>query len=378
MVMRDLFQHDDGGWLQDPALLDRLVTDKLQAEAEALRDEGWKWIAVAPDFPYGHSAGLRRLVGEATELTEEEATSFEALRAEYESLEAEHAGGDDLPEAVDQRLGEIETAMAAFENRPIRFDPADIARTGIFVSIDSDGALRVERGFIRPEDEAPVEPVRSDADDAPEPTSTEIPVQRAVITICGAPSASEPEAPEEDDTIRPLSDRLVTELTAHRTLALRDGVANDPQVAFPGGPARPLPQCLLPLRRQAPAGDHGEAVSLLGTGARPGRDRFRKGDRCSPRAMGQAVAGNTGRSLEHADGIRQRQPVGAVRPLRLAHRQRGEGAVEPPAGCFCPRRSARTSRASRHGRRRLEADRRHLSRPCAEGPHSGSRAGSEG
>jgi ParB family chromosome partitioning protein len=232
-VMRDLFQHDDGGWLQDPALLDRLVTEKLQAEAEALREEGWKWIEVATDFPYGHSAALRRLVGETTQLTEEEAASFEALRNEYETLEAEHAGGDDLPETVDQRLGEIETAMAAFENRPIRFDPADIARAGIFVSIDSDGALRVERGFVRPEDEAPVESVRTEADETPEPTSTEIPVQRAVITIGGAQPASEPEAAaEEDDTSRPLSDRLVTELTAHRTLALRDGVANDPQIAF--------------------------------------------------------------------------------------------------------------------------------------------------
>ena len=232
VVMRDLFQHDDGGWLQDPALLDRLVTKKLQAEAEALRDEGWKWISTATDFPYGHSVGLRRLVGETAELTKEEAASLEALRNEYETLEAEHVGADDLPEAVDQRLGEIETAMATFENRPIRFDPADIARAGIFVSIDSDGGLHVERGFVRPEDEAPVEPVRTDADETPEPTSTEIPVQRAVITIGGATAASEPEASEEDDTIRPLSDRLVTELTAHRTLALRDGVANDPQVAF--------------------------------------------------------------------------------------------------------------------------------------------------
>ena len=40
VVMRDLFQHDDGGWLQDPALLDRLVTEKLQAEAETLRGRG--------------------------------------------------------------------------------------------------------------------------------------------------------------------------------------------------------------------------------------------------------------------------------------------------------------------------------------------------
>ena len=51
VVMRDLFQHDDGGWLQDPALLDRLVTEKAQAEAETLRAEGWSSIAVATDFP---------------------------------------------------------------------------------------------------------------------------------------------------------------------------------------------------------------------------------------------------------------------------------------------------------------------------------------
>ncbi|CAO3432364.1 putative plasmid stabilization protein [Azospirillum argentinense] len=38
-VMRDLFQHDDGGWLQDPALLDRLVAEKLEAEAAAVRAE---------------------------------------------------------------------------------------------------------------------------------------------------------------------------------------------------------------------------------------------------------------------------------------------------------------------------------------------------
>ena len=111
--------------------------------------------ARATDFPYGHSAGLRRLVGETADFTEEEAATFEALRNEYETLEAEHVGGDDLPEAVDQRLGEIETAMAAFENRPVRFDPAEIARAGIFVSIDGDGSLRIERGLVRPEDEVP-------------------------------------------------------------------------------------------------------------------------------------------------------------------------------------------------------------------------------
>lgn len=38
--------------------------------------------------------------------------------------------------------------------------------------------------------------------------------------------------PEEEDGNRPLSDRLMTELTAHHTLALREAVANDPDVAL--------------------------------------------------------------------------------------------------------------------------------------------------
>jgi ParB family chromosome partitioning protein len=40
------------------------------------------------------------------------------------------------------------------------------------------------------------------------------------------------EEPDEDEGVRPLSDRLLTELSAHRTLALRDAVGNDPDVAF--------------------------------------------------------------------------------------------------------------------------------------------------
>jgi len=92
VVLRDLFQHDDGGWLQDPALLDRLVISKLQDEAEALRSEGWKWIEAAAEFPYGRTAGLRRLSGETADFTEDERTSFDALKAEYDRLEEEYSG----------------------------------------------------------------------------------------------------------------------------------------------------------------------------------------------------------------------------------------------------------------------------------------------
>ena len=231
IVMRDLFQHDEGGWLQDPALLDRLAIEKLQTEAEALQAEGWKWISVAPDFPYGHTAGLRRLVGATVDLTEDERASFVALQAENEALEEQYAEADELPDEIDQRLGEIETALAAFDNRPVTYEQAEIARAGAFVSIDGEGALRIERGFVRPEDEAPALSVTGGESDAPRIAGSDSVVQGTVITIGGAQN-SDADTSEEDDAIRPLSDRLVTELTADRTLALRDALANEPNVAF--------------------------------------------------------------------------------------------------------------------------------------------------
>jgi len=131
---------------------------------------------------------------------------------------------------VDVRLGEIETALAAFEDRPVSYDPAEVARAGVFVCIDSDGNLSVDRGYVRPEDE-PQTTVDIDGGpetegDAGEPSAPA--VQRAVITIGGDAPAEE----DEDDTVKPLPDRLVSELTAYRTLALREAVGNHPHVAM--------------------------------------------------------------------------------------------------------------------------------------------------
>jgi len=232
IVMRDLFAHDDGGWLQDPALLDRLAIEKLQTKAQALGAEGWKWIAVALDFPYGHTAGLRRLTGETIDLTDQERATYGALKAEFDRLEQEYADADELPAEVDQRLGEIKTALETLDERPVAYDPAEIARAGVFVSIDTDGGLRIERGYVRPEDEAPVESVDSGGGDTPVANRPNGGVQRAVVTIGSASSEPQAEAEEEEGGLRPLSDRLLTELTAHRTLALRDALANDPGTAF--------------------------------------------------------------------------------------------------------------------------------------------------
>ena len=229
-VMRDLFEHDDGGWLQDVPLLDRLVTEKLKAEAETIAAEGWKWIAVAVEFPYGHTDGLRELSGEPAGLTDEERATLDALNAEYAKIETDYQDADELPDEIDQRLGEIEAARSAFDARSLLYNRADIARAGVFISIDAEGILSIDRGYVRPEDEAPVVVDPETEADADGQTATGSD-QRAVITVGGA--LAEPvEEEDDDDTVKPLPDRLITELTAYRTLALRDALANEPAIAF--------------------------------------------------------------------------------------------------------------------------------------------------
>jgi len=232
MVLRDLFEDDGGGWLQDMALLDRLATEKLTTEAEKIAGEGWKWIEVAVDFRYGHAHHLRRLAGVDVELTPEEQAMFDELTAEHTKLEGEYEGADELPDEVDTRLGEIEEALAAFESRPVRYEPAQIARAGVFVSIDVDGCLAVDRGYVRPEDELRTSVADDNSEGEPltaEGGAPDASPPRAVIIIGGQPQKDDD---SEDDATKPLPERLLGELTAHRTLALRDAVANNPHVAL--------------------------------------------------------------------------------------------------------------------------------------------------
>jgi ParB family chromosome partitioning protein len=236
IVLRDLFEADDGGWLQDPALLERLVAQKLEQEAESVRAEGWKWVEVAPDFPYGHTYGLRRLSGKEVPLTKKEAKARDALKAELDKLEKKYADAEEIPDEVDARLGEIETALGEFEQRPVVYDPSEIARAGVFVSIGRDGILHVERGHVRPEDEEPMGAAEreEEEEDAAENSGAARPNGASATSRAPSSSPGQPpaESEEEDEGVRPLSDRLMAELTAHRTLALREAIANDPDTTF--------------------------------------------------------------------------------------------------------------------------------------------------
>ncbi|MGQ3099355.1 MAG: ParB/RepB/Spo0J family partition protein, partial [Brevundimonas aurantiaca] len=209
-IARDLFEADDGGWLTDPALLDRLVEEKLTAIGQRIGEEGWKWVQTSIDLPHGAARGLRWLESTEVAMTADEEASLAALEAEAEALSDKWSDAPEVPEEVHAQLEAIEARIGALVDRPKIFDAAEMGRAGVFVSIDYDGTIRVDRGFVRPEDE----PVDEEAGGG-ETAVGERPADG------GADDAGGPEAaprgrssePVEEEGLKPLPDRLVADLT---------------------------------------------------------------------------------------------------------------------------------------------------------------------
>lgn len=238
-VMRDLFEDDDGGWLTDSALLDRLVGEKLQAEGEAIGAEGWKWVATAVDLPWSVTDGLREIDGTAQPMNADEEAQLASLKAEADAIEEEWTDMPGVPDEIVERMDAIDAAIGALVDRPMTFEPEDMARAGVFISIETDGSLSIERGYVRPEDEPVVEvyegedaagsdTTHDEGDDADRAVVAGAPVSN-VVPI-GASSGSDED--EDGEILKPLPDRLVAELTAWRTLALQDAFAQEPATAF--------------------------------------------------------------------------------------------------------------------------------------------------
>jgi ParB family transcriptional regulator, chromosome partitioning protein len=152
-ILRDLFQQDDGGWLQDARLLDLMVARAAGRGGRGGAGRGLEMGRGRTDFPYGHTLGpaaaARR--GGADERRGEAAHAAAARGIRRARGRTCRCGR--VARRRRYPAGRDREAMEALEARPLRFDPEEQARAGAFVSIDPSGRLRVERGYVRPEDE---------------------------------------------------------------------------------------------------------------------------------------------------------------------------------------------------------------------------------
>lgn len=226
-IIRDLFTEDRGGYFEDAALLDRLVIDKLESiAAEVQASEGWKWTSVHIDFPHAH--GMRRTYPHPVNLSEDDAAAYTAAQEEYDRLSSAYEGYDELPDEADQRFGELEAEIERIDAKRHAYDADEIGRGGVFVILNHDGTARIERGFIRAEDEAPK---LEGGDDGETVTITG---DGEIVGDEDDGEDAEPNPEDEDagDAGKPLSDLLIRDLTAHRTLGLRLALGEQPDMAL--------------------------------------------------------------------------------------------------------------------------------------------------
>ncbi|RUU93429.1 chromosome partitioning protein ParB, partial [Mesorhizobium sp. M1A.F.Ca.IN.020.03.2.1] len=201
-VKRDLFDESNAGYVTDAALLEKLVAEKLEAAAEAVRAEGWKWVEITTDLPYDTFQSYGRRYPKLVDLGEEEQVEFDKLTAEYDQL-AELLNADVADEDAEPRLDEIEERLEQLRDRSEAYEPEAFEAGGAIITLANGGAIRIERGLVRPEDQ----PKRETA----EAQDSEAESGKPKVTHSAA---------------------LIEDLTAQKTAALRIELANNPDIAL--------------------------------------------------------------------------------------------------------------------------------------------------
>jgi ParB family chromosome partitioning protein len=201
-IIRDLFDPEGGGFFADAELLNRLVREKLKRHADKVAAEGWRWVVAESELDREASADMRRVFAKPVPLSKAERKRLHKLQARLNALYDKYPEGE-LPDADAAKLGRIEAAIEVLRRE--EYKPRDLATAGAFVTLAGDGSVRIERGFIRTEDE---------------------PQSKGKAEPKGKRPA------KDADGLAPHSEKLVAELTAYRTSALRNELAQHPATAL--------------------------------------------------------------------------------------------------------------------------------------------------
>ena len=178
-VIEDLFSDEGSVLLEDGELLEKLAVEKLERAAKK-QGKGWKWFEAVLDFDYTDGLHYGRVYPEPQDLDPETAEERETLRQRLEEMEDidEAAWTEALEQEADradERIDEIDR----IERDSAVYCDAQRAIAGIIVTLDYQGAVKVEAGLVRAED-IPVDktPAPTDGehgDDADDAGSSEKP-----------------------------------------------------------------------------------------------------------------------------------------------------------------------------------------------------------
>lgn len=205
-VLRDLFDEDETRVrLTDRELLHKLAVEKLEQEAEAVRGEGWKWVEPATNFNF-YNGGYGRIYPTEKTLPSNDQRRVSAIDARLQEIELEIDAIEDESETnlYDEQEA-LENEREAILARHSGYDPEEMKTAGAFVTIGQSGAVKIERGVIKPED---------------------------VKAAKRASAATGDGKGQGEGGKAALAEALVMDLTATRTAALACELAKRPDIAL--------------------------------------------------------------------------------------------------------------------------------------------------
>ena len=138
----------------------------------------------------------------------------------------------------DRQFAALEAKIERIDAMRHAYDADEIARGGVFVILSHDGEARIERGFIRAEDEMPETEDGAESEGGSVVDGVRVNGDGEIIEDGDRDAdgytvpVSEAEDEDAGDAGKPLSDLLVRDLTSHRTLGLRLALGEQPDMAL--------------------------------------------------------------------------------------------------------------------------------------------------
>ena len=122
-LRQDLFSDEHEGYILDAELLDRLVAEKLKAEAATVTAEGWKWVDVVVDADYQTLARFTRRQPDRAPLSGEDQAELDRLSEQYDALM-------DSDDADDEALEQLQEQIDALSDTALKWPSATLAIAG--------------------------------------------------------------------------------------------------------------------------------------------------------------------------------------------------------------------------------------------------------
>jgi ParB family chromosome partitioning protein len=211
-IRRDLFA-DGQSYLCDSALLERLVSEKLNGIAAKEEKKGVAWVDVHAEEDHGQIMNqYKDVTSRRRTPSADQQAKIDALASEYETLEDEYHG---TPESSDERYDEIRDRMEAIEEEQQEIeaalkedDPNQLELAGTVICLGSNGKVETHTRQLRNSDakmfEQVVRKARGNADDVD---------GESIVTTAH-------------------SDAMIRRLTSHRTAGLQVELMRRPDIAL--------------------------------------------------------------------------------------------------------------------------------------------------